>query len=484
MAQMDESGSASEILACLRQQTLALQHLAALNDFRIVARNEMDIVDPVNTVKVEKHAEHPEYSAPHKTLQIVSGAQMMSSRPETERDRAMDLAAAMNGITRTSPADKQTHLPGRADTPKSPPRTGLASTGASSEWNVDVANRPASAIDHTWDRQLAKQPMEVECNVIILSLEGVDTANHCFSANIVAEFRVLYPGDVHTFDPKIRCTNLKESTMEPVMSQCKCPDGSYLFKRQWHGVFVEHLELRNFPMDIQDLSFEFVSDWPADKVKLTKCWKRESQLLKDDVTRDVWEKTTIRETKGHSRVAIRVVEDEFAIECSGMDDEVVYPRITFALQVRRHASNYMFNIIIPTAVLVSLAFCSFTVPVNEVADRASITLTLLLSIIAYKLIIKDELPKVNFLTLIDFYILTCMAIVAMISFANSFVGHGVENVTDKIRWMDYECRAVLGTIWAVSNFGFGLRVVWRQVHAKRRMSTFRKQCGDNKKKVK
>jgi len=437
MAQMGESGSASEILACLRQQTLALERLVALSDSRMAAGSGVDTVDSEKTRLVGP-------PSPCQTLQILSDAQMASNRHDAEQDRAMDLAAVMNGMPRPSSADRHTQLPGRADMPGSPVRTGRVMRGISAESNIDEANRPASAIDHKWDRQLAKQPMEVECNVIILSLEGVDTANHSFSANIVAEFRVLYPGDVHTWDPKIRCTNLKESTMEPVMSQYKCNDGSYLFKRQWHGVFVEHLELRNFPMDIQDLSFEFVADWPADKVKLTKCSKHESQLLKDDVTRDVWEKTTIKESKHHSKVAIRAVEDE--TEGSGMNDEVMYPRITFSLQVRRHSSNYMYNIIIPTSVLVSLAFCSFTVPVNEVADRASITLTLLLSIIAYKLIIKDELPK----------------------------------VTEEIQWMDFECRAVLGTIWVLCNFGFIVRILFRQVVAKRRMSRFRKECGDKR----
>lgn len=358
-------------------------------------------------------------------------------------------------------------------------RTGVvrAATAESIETIEQAHERPASAIDHHWDRQLAKRPMEVECNVIILNLEGVDTANHTFSANIVAEFRVLYPGDVHTWDPKIRCTNLKESTMEPVASQYKCPDGSYIFKRQWHGVFVEHLELRNFPMDIQDLALEFVADWPADKVRLTKCRRVESTMIKDDVTRDVWQPTMLKVSKRQSKVAIRSVEDE--TEGSGMNDDVMYPRIAFSMQVRRHASNYMYNIILPTATLVSLAFCSFTVPVNEVADRASITLTLLLSIIAYKLIIKDELPKVNFLTLIDFYILASMAIVAMISFANAVVGNGVEEITDDVRQMDYECRVVLGTAWVLCNLGFTLRILFRQFVARRRVSRFRKECGNN-----
>merc|ERR1719247_1501702 len=138
------------------------------------------------------------------------------------------------------------------------------------------------------------------------------------------------------------------------------------------------------------------------------CQSHESRVgggLGCEVTRDVWEPTTIlrypcpgSRNVEQRKIAILGLEDI----TDSADQGCSYPKITFTLQVRRHSTNYLYNIIIPTATLVSLAFCSFNVPLNEVADRASITLTLLLSIIAYKLIIKDELPKVNFLTLIDF----------------------------------------------------------------------------------
>lgn len=230
-------------------------------------------------------------------------------------------------------------------------------------------------------------------------------------------------------------------------------------------------------MDIQDLSFEFVSAWPSDKVKFIKCRSHESKVsggLGCDVTHDIWEPTLIKEANRHAKVAILARED--VTEGAGMNSDVLHPTITFTLQVRRHSTNYLYNIIIPTAVLVSLAFTSFTVPLNEVADRASITLTLLLSIIAYKLIIKDELPKVNFLTLIDKYILVSMTIVAMISFTNSSVGNGVDEITDALKARDYDCRLVIGMIWVACNLGFVLRIMCRNAWANRRITLFKKQC--------
>jgi hypothetical protein len=195
---------ASEIMAIFRQQAAAMQRLVSLSDARMAAGSK-DVaspempgggwqVDRATSLEVLCDSQTAGSPDPHGTLQIFGD----------------------EGVPRPSTADR--HLPGSAD---SPVRTGVirAATAESIETIEQAHERPASAIDHHWDRQLAKRPMEVECNVIILNLEGVDTANHTFSANIVAEFRVLYPGDVHTWDPKIRCTNLKESTMEPVASQ-------------------------------------------------------------------------------------------------------------------------------------------------------------------------------------------------------------------------------------------------------------------------
>jgi hypothetical protein len=52
----------------------------------------------------------------------------------------------------------------------------------------------------------------------------------------------------------------------------------------------------------------------------------------------------------------------------------------------------------------TLTSLSFNIPVVDVADRASVTLTMLLTVVAYKLLLSDSLPSVSYFTLLDWYV--------------------------------------------------------------------------------
>jgi hypothetical protein len=473
---MGEDLCSVDVLTCLRQQTAALERLAALHESRLTRSFTLD-ADP--DADREKNV-----------------ASTLAHTADQEKKVASDLAqpCLLHEVSNTPGAVREISAAPTVQDVRHSSRTDLTL------WS-NCQERPASAVQHQWEKRLTKEPMCIEVTVTFLNIEGIDTVTHSFSANIIGDFRVWYAGDLHNFDPKIRCSNLKESTMEPQMSQCKCSDGSYCFRRQWHGVFLEHLELHNFPMDIQNLSIEFTSDWPADMVKLVKCRSHPSKVTAAacEITRDSWTPTTLKKSVASTQnnrvtrdgwitmdsgiipmcarsAAIRTRED--VIEGAGLDDERLYPVIAFTLQFSRLTQHYFWNIITPTLIMVTLSFMSFTVPVNEVADRASITLTLLLSIIAYKFIIKDELPKVNFMTLIDKYILASMCIVSAVGFANAIVGNGADEITEDLKSADKTCKWILGTLWTSCNVGFMCLIVYRLRRSHLRRANFRKQCCD------
>jgi hypothetical protein len=50
------------------------------------------------------------------------------------------------------------------------------------------------------------------------------------------------------------------------------------------------------------------------------------------------------------------------------------------------------------------------VPAADTADRASITLTLLLTAVAYKFVIASELPNIGYLTYMDIYLAFCFLV--------------------------------------------------------------------------
>jgi hypothetical protein len=64
----------------------------------------------------------------------------------------------------------------------------------------------------------------------------------------------------------------------------------------------------------------------------------------------------------------------------------------------------VWNVIVPMSMLSLAAFLQFEVAEENVADRASISLTLLLTAVAYKLVTAGMVPAISYFTLLDKFV--------------------------------------------------------------------------------
>jgi hypothetical protein len=69
----------------------------------------------------------------------------------------------------------------------------------------------------------------------------------------------------------------------------------------------------------------------------------------------------------------------------------------------------------------TLAFTSFLIGIPDLADRGSVNMTLLLTVVAFKLLLSDNLPKVAYLTYLDKYVLTSFIFIFVIAIENALV---------------------------------------------------------------
>lgn len=92
-----------------------------------------------------------------------------------------------------------------------------------------------------------------------------------------------------------------------------------------------------------------------------------------------------------------------------------------------------------------------------VGDRMAITLTLVLTTVAWKYVIADKLPKISYLTLFDWYIMAAFLFIAVT---------GIENVVvtlvdqDHAGTVDFYVGVTICGLWLVWHVLFGLWV-WR-----------------------
>jgi hypothetical protein len=71
----------------------------------------------------------------------------------------------------------------------------------------------------------------------------------------------------------------------------------------------------------------------------------------------------------------------------------------------RKSGFYVLNIATFLAAIVSLSSLSFAFSPDDLPSRMNANLTLLLTAIAYKFVISETLPKINFVTALDKYLL-------------------------------------------------------------------------------
>lgn len=99
-----------------------------------------------------------------------------------------------------------------------------------------------------------------------------------------------------------------------------------------------------------------------------------------------------------------------------------FPALELAAHVHRYHSYYTINVTAPMFTLVGLAHLAFALPVSEPSDRLAVSLTVVLVTAAYKLVTAGMLPPISYPTLIDYYVIGCFGIIALIAVENALLG--------------------------------------------------------------
>jgi len=152
----------------------------------------------------------------------------------------------------------------------------------------------------------------------------------------------------------------------------------------------EYQELEFFPFDLQDLTLDF---------QLT---------TRTDI----------------DRFDFRLHTVEFYRPCLQMAEWVLYPpesdrkgtaKTSVRLRATRKSQYYITNIVGMMCILNLMCIAAFGVEVPDIADRLSVTMTMMLTAVAFKFIVGDQLPKVSYNTYLDFYLLYTMFFMFLVS---------------------------------------------------------------------
>ena len=87
--------------------------------------------------------------------------------------------------------------------------------------------------------------------------------------------------------------------------------------------------------------------------------------------------------------------------------------LRFTVDAKRHKGYYLIHIILPVIAILAVFLVGQRVCISEFEARIGLALTCLLSLIAYTFSFSDSLPKLGYLTLMDYFITANYLLIAL-----------------------------------------------------------------------
>jgi hypothetical protein len=124
------------------------------------------------------------------------------------------------------------------------------------------------------------------------------------------------------------------------------------------------------------------------------------------------------------------------------------------LPVRRHYKYYVLSIYGIMCMLTTLSFLILLSPANNITDRLDLTFSLLVSMIAFKFVLADKVPNVNYMTRLDVYLYSCFAFLFSIACESALMTWVAEKTEGGESGMGIDLKTVNKL------FGIGLVASW------------------------
>jgi hypothetical protein len=251
-------------------------------------------------------------------------------------------------------------------------------------------------------------PIKIYVTIFIIDVDDISGANQSFDANVHIQYRwqdqrLAHKGPksiVRALDeiwnPKIQIINQQKIwlTLPDVVKIS--PEGEVLYHQRAWGSFSQALKLKDFPFDRQVFSIQLATiDYTPDEIELVPDKNDQSGMAEELSVAD-WD---IIEYKAEPR----------PYKPSPATNPMA--GFAFSFEAERKAGYFIIKVIIPLILIVAMSWVVFWIDPKESGTQISVAITTMLTLIAYRFAIDTDLPKVSYLTRMDFFILLSTVLV-------------------------------------------------------------------------
>nr|CAX82639.1 putative Glra4a protein 175 [Schistosoma japonicum] len=277
-----------------------------------------------------------------------------------------------------------------------------------------------------YNNQNRNEKVAVEVRVVFLKIGEIDTLKELYYADAFLQAKWREPKlDGHTaeelsiteleqyWNPLLYIDNILSETKDTqwIMAVRSENGEVYLMeRRRIKGVFLETLELNDFPLDVQDLTITVTTERPDTEVDIIPDQVEMSAInIQTFVDQQEW--------KLHEHVEIkkRIIKQEYS---SSMKS---HPCLSVTCRAARRPGYFYWNVFLIMFMISGLAFATFAVSPDKAELRLRLSFTLILTSVTFKYVITQSLPKISYLTYMDKYVLMSLFILCIISIWHAVV---------------------------------------------------------------
>lgn len=244
------------------------------------------------------------------------------------------------------------------------------------------------------------KPTVVTVDIYILDIDEIDTANQSYDANVFVELtwqdsRLVHQGDGPVakkrgdiWSPLVQIVNLQRSWKSFDDTFMVEPDGTVISTQRYWGSFSQPLKLKDFPFDTQSFHVQLISVSYSPK-KLQFAAGAHNGIAENLSVAD-WAVT-----------GFRVHDAPFIIST----DATELSSFTMEVGAERKSGYFLVKVILPLIFIVIMSWVVFWIDPKESGTQISVAVTSMLTMIAYRFAVGVDMPKISYLTRLDFFIM-------------------------------------------------------------------------------
>lgn len=303
---------------------------------------------------------------------------------------------------------------------------------------------------------LASGPTRVAVGIWVIDINSIDSAQQSFTADIAValrwkDARLAHTGDGvahYTLDqiwhPGVVIANETNSVSRRLPESVEAEaDGTVIYRQRYVGAFTQALQLQSFPFDQQTFHVHLVSiRYSPNEVKFVPDQKWIESGLKEGG--GISPSTTLPDWK--------IEKWDIKTQVYALAPGIQYSGYVFEFTALRNVQHYILKVILPLILIVIMSWTVFWIDPVNASSQISVAVTSMLTLIAYRFAIDNELPRLPYMTRLDAFILTSTLLV-FFSLIEVSITTILDNnrQTERAKRIDRYCRAIFPIIFVIAS---------------------------------